>query len=202
MFNLYPGRWEEGERGFAAVPGQECAFERSVDRAIPYGLAAGAKRLHIMAGLSRVRPKTENLFVKNLQKAADTFADFGLEALIEPINQSDMPGYFLSSTDRALALLDQIDRPNVGLQFDVYHHQKTHGDAAVALASSLRHIRHVQIAGVPDRNEPDTKEQLYRDVFKVLEGKAYQGWIGCEYHPRGNTINGLSWIRDIKGEFG
>lgn len=197
VFNLYPGDWGGGDRGLAAVPGRSLEFENSVVQAAEFATTIGAKRLHIMAGVAPKTSENERLFVSNLQHASDVLTDYELEAMIEPINAKDVPGYFLSTTEQALDLLKRIDRENIGLQFDIYHHQITRGDVIASLRSAWPSIRHIQIAGVPDRNEPDYGELSYAAIFKFLRASGYDGWVGCEYHPRVSTIDGLSWMRTI-----
>lgn len=146
-----------------------------------------------MAGIAPVTPESEARFIANLRRAGDVLGAAGIKVLIEPINPRSMPGYFLTTTAQALALLGRIDHPNVGLQFDIYHHQITRGDVIRTIESIHARIDHVQIAGVPDRHEPDTGELAYGPVFEVLDRVGYDGWVGCEYIPAGETVAGLGW---------
>lgn len=200
LFNLSPGDWEAGERGLACLPGREDEFKAAVEQAIPYAQATGVKHVHMMAGLpGDVEPaKALACYQSNLQFAAQRLAEFGLDVLIEPINQRDMPGYFLSSTDTAVALIQELAQPNIRLQFDIYHHQITHGDVTRSLEQYFAHIGHIQIAGVPERHEPDAANELnYPAIFQRLDALGYDGWIGCEYRPRGVTEAGLGWLDGV-----
>lgn len=193
VFNLPPGDWATGERGLAALPGREGDFAESLVPALEYARALGARQLHCMAGIAPVTSESEARFIANLRRAGDALGAAGIKVLIEPINPRAMPGYFLTTTAQALALLDRIDHPNVGLQFDIYHHQITRGDVIRTIESMHTRIDHVQIAGVPDRHEPDTGELAYGPVFEVLDRVGYDGWVGCEYIPAGETVAGLGW---------
>lgn len=193
IFNLPPGDWAAGERGLAALPGREGEFAQSLSPALEYARALGARQLHCMAGIAPVTPEGEARFIANLRRAGDVLGAAGIKVLIEPINPRSMPGYFLTTTAQALALLDRIDHPNVGLQFDIYHHQITRGDVIRTIEAIHARIDHVQIAGVPDRHEPDTGELAYGPVFEVLDRVGYDGWVGCEYIPAGETVAGLGW---------
>ena len=193
VFNLPPGDWESGDRGLAALS-DRTAFRASIARALPYAKATGAKRLHIMAGLATPDAGAEATYIDNIRFAADQFAAAGLELLIEPINPRDMPGYFLSTTDQALALMARIDHPAVRLQFDIYHHQITRGDVIKSLSEHFSQIGHIQIASVPERQEPDRGELNYQAVFAHLDHLGYDGWLGCEYRPHGKTEDGLTWL--------
>ncbi|MCP5087709.1 MAG: TIM barrel protein [Rhodobacteraceae bacterium] len=197
VFNLHPGDWARGDRGLAAVCGGEDRFRASVEQALAYAGALGAERLHVMAGIAPSGPESDTRYIRNIRWAADRFAKAGLTALIEPINAHDMPGYFLSSTDQALELLQRIDRPNVRLQFDIYHHQITHSEVIATLERTIGQIAHIQIAGVPGRHEPDQGALDYRPVFAALGRLGYDGWVGCEYHPRGKTEDGLGWLKTL-----
>ena len=191
---FFPGDWQTGERGLAALPGREAEFRASVARALPYAEAVGARRLHAMAGLVEPDAETEATYLNNVRYAAETLAKANLELLIEPINPRSMPGYFLSTTAQAVALIDRIKHPALRLQFDIFHHQITRGDVMQSLTDCKDMIGHIQIASVPDRQEPDTGELNYTEIFKHIDQIGYSGWVGCEYIPRNGTREGLGWL--------
>ncbi len=193
LFNLSAGNFAAGERGMAALLGREGDFAASLDQALLYAKALDAKRLHVMAGLA---PEgNRRLYIENLTKAADFFAPHKISLTIEPINQRDMPGYHLSYQDEAVAVLDAVARPNIGLQMDFYHCQIMEGDLQRRFEANLPYINHIQIAGVPDRHEPDSGEVAYDRLLPKLDSLGYAGWVGCEYRPRAGTREGLSWAR-------
>ena len=136
-------------------------------------------------------------FIENIKWACDQFQKNNLTLLIEPINQRNIPSYFLSSTDFAIDLINIIDRSNLKLLFDIYHHQITSGDVTKYLEKCFPYIGHIQIAGIPNRNEPDDSELDYSYVFKVINDLNYNGWIGCEYNPKEDTVSGLKWISEV-----
>ncbi|WP_432460007.1 MULTISPECIES: 2-oxo-tetronate isomerase [unclassified Agarivorans] len=198
LFNMPPGDWDAGERGFAAIPGREQEFKQSVDTAMMYAQALNCKKVHAMSGL--VDPQFSeqqhvDTFISNIRYAADRFAEQGIELMIEPLNSRDVPGYFVSHQRDAVALIQQVERTNVKLQFDLYHAQIMDGDVTVLMADLADDIGHVQIASVPDRNEPSDGELNYPYLFQVLDKVGYQGWIGCEYKPKSSTEAGLGWVR-------
>ena len=195
MFNLPPGDWAGGERGLAALAGREAAFRQSVEVAIGYATALGVSRLHAMAGLEG-QGADRTTYIANLRHAAARLADHGMTLLIEPINRRDMPGYLLHRWDDAIAVQDEVGAPNLQLQADLYHLQIVGGDLARTLRRDLARIGHVQIAGVPDRHEPDEGEVSFPYLLRLLDELGYAGWVGCEYHPRGRTEAGLGW-RDL-----
>jgi hydroxypyruvate isomerase len=192
LFNLPPGHWDKGERGFAALPGREDEFAAAVDLALRYAEALGCRRLHAMAGLIDHGAK-RHVYVANLTMAAEWAAPLGIDVLIEPINTRDMPGYFLSRTAEARSVIAEVGQPNVGLQLDLYHRHVMEGDVAGAIAEHGHIVRHYQCAGAPGRGEPDTGEVDYADHFRRIDASGYQGWIGCEYKPVAGTLEGLGW---------
>ncbi len=193
VFNLPCGNWSAGERGLAALVGRQAEFAASVGQALRYAKVLRAARVHCMAGLTE-GPEAEACYIANVRHAADRLARVGCTVMIEPINGHDIPGYFLNRTDQALELLRKIDHENVALQWDVYHHERTHGDALEALPDVLPHTAHIQIAGMPARHEPEG----YAALFAALEKAGYAGWIGCEYNPRGKTTEGLDWLKEAR----
>ncbi len=198
LFNLPPGDWEAGERGIAALPGREDEFRASVATALHYAQILDCPRLHVMAGIvpSGVEVNVcSALYLDNLRYAAAEFAKFGKTLLIEPLNLRDNPGYLLSRQETAAEICDQVGAANIKVQFDFYHCQIAQGDLTRTLVSLFPHVGHIQIAGVPDRHEPDLGEVNYPWLFERLELMGYDGWIGCEYRPFDKTIDGLAWGR-------
>jgi hydroxypyruvate isomerase len=123
----------------------------------------------------------------------------GRDVLIEPINTRDIPGFFLNRQQDAHAVVAEVGAANLKVQMDLYHCQIVEGDLAMKLRQYLPtgHVGHLQIAGVPDRNEPDVGEIDHDYLFGVIDGLGYDGWIGCEYRPKGNTTAGLEWFRKL-----
>jgi 2-dehydrotetronate isomerase len=198
LFNLPPGDWAKGERGMAALPGRESEFMASLERALPYALATKCRRLHAMAGNwpeGRDRREGRAVYVANLRRAADRLAEEGVTLVIEPINTRDMPAYFLNTTGEAMSVIEEAGRDNLKLQLDLYHCQIMEGDLAAHVRRLAGRYAHVQIAGVPERHEPDRGEVNYDYLLSLLDEIGYDGWVGCEYRPAGDTRAGLGWAR-------
>ena len=159
-----------------------------------------------MAGLEPVgveRAVMRRTFKANLAWAAELAVPAGIELLIEPINTRDMPGYFLNRQDEAHALVNEIGSPALKVQMDLYHCQIVEGDVSMKLrkylgGSAQKKVGHIQIASVPERNEPDRGELNYDSLLDLIDELAYDGWIGCEYRPRAGTSEGLAWLRNRK----
>jgi len=200
LFNLPPGDWAAGEKGFAALPARFDDLKRSFATALPYAQATGVKRVHLMAGIAeRSDAKTVEAFYKSVACAAEFFAPHGLDVVIEPINPRNVPGYFLNDFGFARDLIRELKIPNLKLQFDIYHCQIIHGDVTMHLREMIDITGHVQIASIPSRNEPDGEELNYPFLFAELDRLGYAGFIGCEYNPRGRTEDGLGWFDQYKG---
>ena len=198
------GTPDAAARGTAALPGRESDFRASVALALDYAAALQCPRVHLMSGLVPLGLQREALqatYVANLRWAAEQAAQAGVQVLIEPINQRDNPGYFLYRQDQAHAVVQEVGADNLKVQMDLYHCQITEGDVSTMLRHYLPsgRVGHMQIAGVPERHEPDTGELHYPYLFDVLDALGYGGWIGCEYRPRdkaaGGTSRGLQWAR-------
>jgi 2-dehydrotetronate isomerase len=210
LFNAPPGAWESGERGMAALPGREAEVRSGVDRALEYAAALGCPQVHLMAGLVRPdappveRAKHRDTYLANLAWAAERAAAVGVDILIEPINGRDMPGYFLSTQAEAHAVVQEVGAVHLKVQFDLYHCQIVEGDITATLRRDLPtgRVGHLQIAGVPDRGEPDQGELNVRHLLDVVDELGFDGWIGCEYRPRAGTSEGLRWLHDHRSRRG
>ncbi|MEP6702037.1 MAG: 2-oxo-tetronate isomerase [Betaproteobacteria bacterium] len=197
LFNCPPGNWEAAERGLASLPGREDEFARSVDTALGYATVLGNKRLHVMAGLIRPdqdRARHRDTYLRNLALAATAAAPHGITIVIEPINTRDIPGFFLNRQDEAHAICAEVGAPNLKVQMDLYHCQIVEGDIAMKLRKYISGVGHIQIAGVPERHEPDSGEVNYPYLVALIDELGYDGWIGCEYRPRAGTSAGLGWF--------
>ena len=200
LFNAPPGNFEAGERGLACLSERQPEFRRGLlEQAIPYALALNCPRIHVMAGLMPAgveRASLRAVYLDNLAWAAQEASFAGLDVLIEPINTRDIPGYLLNRQDEAHAIVSEIGAVNLKVQIDLYHCQIVEGDVAMKLRQYLPtgRVGHIQIAGVPDRQEPDLGELHHPYLFSVLDELGWDGFIGCEYRPRAGTSAGLGWM--------
>ena len=209
LINAPPGNSQLGERGLACLPGREDEFRRTLEEALHYAQARDCARIHVMAGIvpeGAEMARLQAVYEENLAWAAE-FAK-GFELLIEPINTRDMHGYFLNRQDEAHRCVQEIAAANLKVLMDLYHCQIVEGDVANKIRTYLPsgRVGHLQIAGVPQRHEPDVGElnaaYLFAVIDEVAAGSGWQGWIGCEYRPAlgsipGATSSGLGWLREI-----
>ncbi|MBO0753163.1 MAG: TIM barrel protein [Bradyrhizobiaceae bacterium] len=186
-----------GEPGVAGVPGREHDFDAMFRTALDYATAIGATCVHCMAG--QVPPSRqaegEKVFAANIARAADLAGERGLTILLEPINRRDRPDYLLHRPEQAAAIINEVGRANVGIQFDFYHVQIEGGDLTARFARHQPMVGHVQIAAVPSRAEPDEGEVNYAAILDMLDHSGYEGFVACEYRPRKRTEDGLGWAR-------
>ncbi len=206
LFNAPPGDWDAGERGLACLPGREAQFRAGIDVALDYAAALQCPRVHVMAGLRPAHGANQKAhdatYISRLRWAAAQAARRGVDLLIEPINTRDMPLYHLNHQAHAHAVLDAVGASNLKVQMDLYHCQIVEGDLAMKLRRYLPtgRVGHIQIAGVPERHEPDRGELNYPYLFALLDELGYSDWIGCEYRPArglqpGGTSAGLDWLK-------
>lgn len=200
LHNLPAGDWDAGERGIACLPDRVEEFRAGVATAIGYAKGLGVGQLNCLAGkapsgvASAVLRQT---FVSNLRYAAAELGAVGLKLLIEPINTYDIPGFYLSRTQQALDILDEVGADNAFVQYDIYHAQRMEGELGATIQKNLARIGHMQLADNPGRHEPGTGEINYAWLFKHLDAIGYQGWVGCEYKPASSTVAGLGWRQQL-----
>ena len=220
LFNAPPGgtdpasidqAWNSNTRGTASIPGREKEFQQGVEMALRYAEALHCPRIHLMAGLlaaGQTHASNHATYVNNLRWAASLAAKQGLDVLIEPINTRDIPGFYLNRQDQAHSIIEEVGATNLKVQMDLYHCQIVEGDVAMKIRKYLPtgRVGHFQIAGVPERHEPDIGEINYPYLFDVIGevSKAcnWQGWVGCEYKPKlggqaGGTSAGLGWFKNL-----
>lgn len=200
LHNLPAGDWDAGERGIACHPDRIEEFQSGVAKAIEYAKVLGVKQLNCLAGKTPSGVSSELLrstLVENLRYAAQQLQKAQLRLLIEPINTFDIPGFYLSRTQQALDIIQEVGVDNLFVQYDIYHAQRMEGELANTIEKNLPKIAHIQLADNPGRNEPGTGEINYRHLFQFLDRIGYTGWIGCEYKPATTTDAGLSWIKQL-----
>jgi hydroxypyruvate isomerase len=182
-----------GDNGLSALPGRIQEARAAIDQAIDYAVAINCSALHVMAGFA-AGADAHACFVANLKYATQQAAPHGITILIEPLNHYDAPGYFLSTTTQAIAIINAVDMPNLKLMFDCYHVQLMEGDLSNRIAKLLPYIGHIQFAGVPERGRPDVGEVAYKHLFKTIANLGYDKPLGAEYKPGGDTDATLGWM--------
>ncbi|XP_053324891.1 putative hydroxypyruvate isomerase [Spea bombifrons] len=204
LINTPPGDIQAGELGLGAVPGRRDGFREGLREAVSWATDLRCQRIHIMAGRvpvgaerASIEKQMEETFIENLAYAADVLGQTGLVGLLEPINcRITDPRYFLNTPQQAASILQKVGKPNLKMQMDLYHWQIMDGNLTQNIKTYLPLVGHVQIAQVPHRNEPDSPGELnFVYLFNLLRDLGYEGHVGCEYKPRGDTMAGLGWIK-------
>lgn len=203
LFNICPGDVAAGERGLSCLPNRQADFQASLALAEPYVAALRPDGVHVMAGLCPegfAHDTLEQTYIDNVRLAARTLAPYTTRVCLEAINSTSMPGFFLRTQAQSADLVSKIGEANVAMQFDFFHCQMEEGNAVSRFARYQPLIGHVQIAGAPERHEPDTGELCYDYVFEALDRLGYTGTVGCEYTPAGRTEDGLGWFAPWRGQ--
>ena len=198
LHNLPAGDPSKGDRGLACLPERASEFREGVERAIEYASAAGCPRLNCLAGVvpqEAPRARHFDTLVDNVKFAAARLKAAGLALMIEPVNTRTIPGFFLNRSSEALGVLEAAGSDNAFLQYDIFHMQITEGDLARTIERLLPRIGHLQLADVPGRHEPGTGEINFDFLLRHIDRAGYDGWVGCEYNPIADTVEGLKWAK-------
>lgn len=202
LFNMPAGNWAAGERGIGCLPDRRDEFRASVETTIEYARALGARKVNCLAGLrpAHVSPEqAEAVMAENLRYAAPRLEAEGVLLVVEAINPFDIPGFALNTSAQAMAVIERAGVENLKFQYDIYHMQRVEGELAKTIERLFPMIGHIQIAGNPNRTEPDRGEINYPYLFDLIDRLGYDGWIGAEYRPAAGTVAGLSWLRGMAG---
>jgi hydroxypyruvate isomerase len=198
LFNLPCGNWGAGERGLAASPDRVEEFRAGVSQALAYAQALGVPQLNCLAG-KRVSGYSDEehrqTLIANVRFVSEAFQGAKLTLVIEAINHFDIPGFFLNRTEQVAKIIEAVERPNVFLQYDVYHAQREEGELTATLRKYQKMIGHIQIADNPGRHQPGTGEINYQFLFKEIDRLGYKGFIGLEYVPEPDTMASLAWVK-------
>ena len=198
LHNMPAGDWAKGDRGLGCNPSRVGEFQDGVGKAIEYATALGCKQVNCLAGLApqgAAPDKLRETFVANLRFAAEKTKAAGIRLVTEPVNNRDIPGFYLNRSRQALEIMDDVGSDNLLLQYDIYHMQVMEGDLARTIETNLARIGHMQLADNPGRHEPGTGEINYPFLFEWIDRTGYPGWIGCEYNPKAGTVEGLGWAK-------
>lgn len=197
LINLPAGDWSAGDRGIACDPARVAEFRAGVEQCAEYAKALGVEQVNCLSGLLPPevdKKRAENTLIENLRYAGSYMEERGISLLIEPINTLDVPGFFLSSMQQAVALIERAIISNLAVQYDVYHMQIMEGNLIHTLRSHLSRVGHIQVADVPGRHEPGTGEINFSNLFDAIDTMGYTGYVAFEYFPEKDTQSGLAKI--------
>ena len=200
LFNFPAGDFAAGDRGLASDPARVSLFQESAELAMQYAQVLRPEKMNCLAGKVISGVPRENqvaTLVSNLYYAAGLASDHGIQLVMEPLNPYDAPGYLIATPDDGFAVIEQANHPNLKVQYDIYHAQRTRGNMVSTLAARMPLIGHIQIADSPDRHEPGTGEINYPFVFQAIDNSGYDGWVSLEYKPSRDTTSSLEWMRTM-----
>ncbi|WP_138473073.1 hydroxypyruvate isomerase family protein [Poseidonocella sp. HB161398] len=189
------GDLSEGENGLAALAGREAEFREGLLRAAEFAVAAGAPRMHVMAGVTPNTAAARATLAENLCWAEEAVPELGF--LLEPLNNFDAPGYLYHLPGQAVRVIEEAGLRRTQLMFDIYHVGREGLSPAKEFDRFRDHVGHVQIAAVPNRTEPHAGSVDMAVALKHLLGRGYSGWIGCEYKPERTVEAGLPRLRQL-----
>jgi hydroxypyruvate isomerase len=198
LFNMPAGDRPRGDRGIACQPARQAEFRESVKVALEYAHKLEARYINCLAGIAPAGVEQATLhgtYVENLRYVCEAAKQADVKVVIEPLNPIDFPGFLLTRTDQAAAIVAEVDADNLGIEYDVYHAQVAEGNLAATLERFLPKIWHMQVADVPTRQEPGTGEVRFEYLFAELDRMGYAGWIGCDYHPSTTDDRHMDWVR-------
>jgi hydroxypyruvate isomerase len=201
LLSFPSGDRDKGDRGLGALPDRVDELRASFDATRRYAARLGATCVNLLSGCPGPgveRARARATLVENFRRAARAVRDIGAQVILEPINDRDIPGFFVSRVDDAISILDDVGEPNVGLQFDFYHVERMGDPLIPTFERALPRIAHVQFSDCPGRQEPGTGRIDFPDVFAAIERSAYRGWTGAEYFPKRPTPETLGWFANYR----
>lgn len=198
VINVPCGDFVEGGEGNAALPGRIGDFRESVALAREYAAGLGARNVNVLAGTPSIdRETARTTLAGNLHHAATVFAEIGVRVVVEAINDVDRPGFFLSTAESVIDIIDRADHPNLALQFDLYHMAMMGLPLVETYRKHAARIGHIQFADAPGRHEPGTGDIDFGPIFAAIDASGYDGWVAAEYLPANGTENGLDWFKAV-----
>ena len=199
LMNVDAGDMAHGERGFLNDSNRKEWVRARASKAIEFANQIGCPRLNALVGNSipvKNREEQYDRVRENLAWIADHAASANIEIVVEALNSFESPNYLLTNTRDTLALLSQVNRPNLKYQYDMYHMQRMEGNLIATLREHVGWIGHIQIADAPERHEPGTGEIHYQHVLTALDRLGYQDYIGLEYNPTRSSEESFAWLPD------
>jgi len=197
LFNVAAADLLQGGEGLACVPEKRDQFKKAVAETVEYAKLLKPEAINVLPGRCLDSSRSEQYletFKENLGVAIEAFSPLGIKTVFEAINIHDMPGFIIHSGTQMLEVLAQLNRPELLMQYDIYHMQMMGEKPEAFIAEHADKIGHIQFADCPGRGQPGTGQVDFDRIFSVIEKSAYLGWVGAEYKPVGTTSESLSWL--------
>lgn len=197
QFGLRSGNATNGEKGIGIFADRREEFRANLTEALDYAELIGVRMVHAMSGIlpaEQRQPEHRDCYVENLRLAACEAARRGIAIIVEPMSALAVPDYFIENPDDAAEMIAETEADNIGLLLDIFHTSAVGLDVHQTIRDHAALIRHVHIADFPGRHEPGSASLDYAAITATLEECGYNGVLGCEYAPVGETVPGLDWM--------
>lgn len=198
LFNVDADDLLQGGEGLASVPEKQQQFKQSVIEAVAYAKILKPNAINILPGrcLNKARLALyQQTFKENLRYTINAFSPLGIKTVFEAINTVDMPDFIIHSSEQMLAIMQEINHPDLLMQYDIYHMLMMQEDPANFIQQNADKIGHIQFADCPGRHQPGTGNMDYQQIFSIIKASTYKGWVGAEYKPLSNTLTSLNWFK-------
>jgi len=166
-------------------------FLNDISNSIDVAKRVNAKWMTVVPGHLDLRKdmnyQTQNV-IETLKQASGLLEKHDLTMVLEPLNFRDHPGLFLTESPQAFQICKAVNSKSCKILFDIYHQQIQEGNLIPNIEASLNEIAYFQIGDNPGRNEPTTGEINYKNIFRYIYDKGFNGVLGMEH---GNSVNGL-----------
>jgi hydroxypyruvate isomerase len=201
LFNVPADDLLQGGEGLACVPEKQDRFREALALALDYAEVLRPAAINVLPGRCLDPSRFDaylGTFKRNLCLAADAFTPLGIKTVFEAINKLDMPGFLIDTSAKMLAVQDELQRKDVWLQYDIYHLLRMGEDPAAFIAEHAARIGHIQFADCPGRAQPGTGNADWTTIFSAIDRSGYDGWVGAEYKPLGETSASIGWLNHFQ----
>jgi|MDSX01.1.fsa_nt_gb hydroxypyruvate isomerase len=193
--NTSKGNNKANENGLSAIPSKIKDARQAIDIAIQYSYEINCKMIHVMAGNTPKNKLSDFTFIENLRYACGEAKKLNKVILIEVLNPDDAPGYYLDNFDKALEVIARVGLDNLKIMFDCYHILKLGLCIRSLFIEHFDIIGHIQIASLPNRDEPTFNEDSYIEIIRFFQNNGWVGYVGAEYKPKIKTDDGIGWVK-------
>ena len=166
-------------------------FLTQIKESVEVAKRVNAKWMTVVPGHVDLRQdmgyQTSNV-VETLKMASEILEPHGITMVLEPLNFRNHPGLFLTKAAQGFQICEAVDSPSCKILFDIYHQQIQEGNLIPNMEKCWEEIAYIQIGDNPGRKEPTTGEINYKNVFKFVHSKGFEGILGMEH---GNFYEGM-----------
>ena len=159
-------------------------FLDDIKKSVEVAKRVNAKWMTVVPGYIDLRLnmdfQTANV-VESLKQAAGILEPHSLVMVLEPLNFRDHPGMFLSKSPQCYNICKAVNSPACKILFDIYHQQITEGNLIPNIEACWSEIAYFQIGDNPGRKEPTSGEINYKNIFKYIHGRKFDGILGMEH---------------------